>query len=245
MSSTSSTDRTVVVPTDDSRLESLAEFAAGAGHELNNPVATIVGRVQLLLRTETDPQRRQALETIAGQAYRIRDMISDVMLFARPPILELQDCDLSVAVEAMLKVQRDRSAETADRLRWQPVEVPVTVLADPDQLNVVINELVTNALEADDEGGPVEIMVSSTEEAVLEIRDGGPGLSESDRQHLFDPFYSGRQAGRGLGFGLPKCWRIVTLHGGRITVEPLEPTGLCVRVHWPIAAGPGQAVDAA
>ena len=78
----------VTVAPDDDRLESLAEFAAGAGHEFNNPVATIVGRVQLLLRDEADPARRQALETIAGQAYRIRDMISDVMVFARPPAAE-------------------------------------------------------------------------------------------------------------------------------------------------------------
>lgn len=245
MSSTSSADRSVVILSDDPRLESLAEFAAGAGHELNNPVATIVGRVQLLLQTETDPQRRHALETIAGQAYRIRDMISDVMLFARPPALDLQDCDLSDAVAAVIEVQRDRSAETADRLRWQSAEEPVLIRADSDQLDVVVSELVTNALEADSEGGPVEVRVTGSEEAVLEVRDVGPGLSESDRRHLFDPFYSGRQAGRGLGFGLPKCWRIVTLHGGRIAVEPLEPKGLCVRVHWPVAAGSGQAADAA
>ena len=93
----------VTVAADDSRLESLAEFAAGAGHELNNPLATIVGRVQLLLRDETDPARRQALETIAGQAYRVRDMISDVMLFARPPQSESRAGDLSEVVDTVTR----------------------------------------------------------------------------------------------------------------------------------------------
>ena len=99
----------VTVAPDDDRLESLAEFAAGAGHELNNPVATIVGRVQLLLRDETDPARRQALETIAGQAYRIRDMISDVMLFARPPEGESCESDLvELVAEVVLGVTQGR-----------------------------------------------------------------------------------------------------------------------------------------
>ena len=70
---------------DSAKLEALAEFAAGAGHEINNPATTIAGRATLLLRDETDPIRRQALKTIGGQAYRIRDMIGDLMLFARPP----------------------------------------------------------------------------------------------------------------------------------------------------------------
>ncbi len=67
------------------KLEAMAEFAAGAGHEINNPVATIAGRAALLLKSESDPERRRALETIGGQAYRIRDMIGDAMTFARPP----------------------------------------------------------------------------------------------------------------------------------------------------------------
>ena len=224
----------VTVAADDSRLESLAEFAAGAGHELNNPLATIVGRVQLLLREETDPSRRQALETIAGQAYRVRDMISDVMLFARPPQAESCAGDLSEVVESVTRGVVLGRPEREGRVDVD-ADGPVSVHADPGQLAVVVEELLTNALEADTEG-VVEVSVSGGDSAVLEIRDQGPGLDAVSRRHLFDPFFSGRQAGRGLGFGLPKCWRIVTLHGGRIEVEPNEPTGLCVRVFWPRAA---------
>ena len=67
------------------KAEALAEFAAGAGHEINNPLATIAGRVQILLRDETDANRRQDLATIGAQALRVRDMIGDLMLFGRPP----------------------------------------------------------------------------------------------------------------------------------------------------------------
>lgn len=227
----------VGVAVDDERLESLAEFAAGAGHELNNPVATIVGRVQLLLRDETDPSRRQALETIAGQAYRIRDMISDVMLFARPPEGEACDWDLVELVAEVVTGVTGGRAGFEGRVELS-ASGKARIHADPGQVSVVVEELLTNALEADAEG-TIVVGVTGGTSSVLEIRDGGPGLDPTSLRHLFDPFYSGRQAGRGLGFGLPKCWRIVTLQGGRIEVEPNNPTGsagpsgLCVRVTWP------------
>ncbi|HCK52298.1 MAG TPA: hypothetical protein DIC23_03705 [Planctomycetaceae bacterium] len=225
----------VTVAPDDDRLESLAEFAAGAGHELNNPVATIVGRVQLLLRDEADPARRQALETIAGQAYRIRDMISDVMVFARPPAAEPCEVELVASVQDVVQGVCDGHASREGRVRVVD-DGPVTILADPAQVSVVVAELLTNALEADTQGGEVLVSITGDGPVVLEVRDRGPGLDAKSRRHLFDPFFSGRQAGRGLGFGLPKCWRIVNLQGGRIEVEPNEPSGLCVRVSWPRTA---------
>ncbi|MFG0239980.1 MAG: histidine kinase dimerization/phospho-acceptor domain-containing protein, partial [Gimesia chilikensis] len=91
-----------IIP-DADKLEAMAEFAAGAGHEINNPVATIVGRVQMLLKSETDPERRQALSTIGGQAYRVRDMIGDAMLFARPPAPRPETLSLSQTIEDVLK----------------------------------------------------------------------------------------------------------------------------------------------
>src|SRR3974390_1641179 len=83
---------------DDAKLRALAEFAAGAGHEINNPVATIVGYVQQLLADERDPDRRHALATIGAQAYRIRDMIGDCMLFARPPQPQPEPLELAAVV---------------------------------------------------------------------------------------------------------------------------------------------------
>jgi C4-dicarboxylate-specific signal transduction histidine kinase len=67
----------------------------------------------------------------------------------------------------------------------------------------------------------------------LVVSDNGRGLSQADREHLFDPFYSGRQAGRGLGFGLSKCWRIVTGQGGRIDVSENDEAGVTFTVWWP------------
>jgi len=226
-----------------SRLESLAEFAAGAGHELNNPIATIVGRVQLLLADEADPERRKALATIGGQAYRIRDMIGDLMLFARPPRPEPKVVDLAeLAAEVAVRPQPADGDELRRRVEIE-TNGAVPVWADPTQLSVVIDELVSNSLEATRDGGTVTVGAVAVEHdgrrwGRLDVADTGSGLDETDRQHLFDPFYSGRQAGRGLGFGLPKCWRIVDGHRGRIDVETPEGGGVIFRVFWP-AEPPG------
>jgi len=96
---------------DAAKLEALAEFAAGAGHEINNPLATIIGRAQLLLKDERDPQRRQMLLSIGAQAYRIRDMIGDTMLFGRPPTPELQAVDLTLVVTDVLARQAGELAD--------------------------------------------------------------------------------------------------------------------------------------
>ena len=119
-------------------------------------------------------------------------------------------------------------------------ESSVTVFADPVQLRVVISNLLLNSLNASAAGGSISVECSSREvdsrrSAVLVVHDRGIGLSAIEREHLFDPFFSGRQAGRGLGFGLCKCWRIIERHGGQIDCESSPETGTTFRVTWPAA----------
>ena len=92
-------------------------------------------------------------------------------------------------------------------------------------LAVALHAVVVNALEALQQEGTVEVRLhSSGGEVHIEVADNGPGIAPEVRRHLFDPFFSARQAGRGLGLGLAKAWRIVTAHGGRIeTASPAAP----------------------
>ncbi len=103
---------------------------------------------------------------------------------------------------------------------------------------MLIKELLRNAIEASSTGSGIRCTV--TTEILdgrpfirIRVADQGAGLTPSDLEHQFDPFYSGRQAGRGLGFGLCKCWRIVKLHGGEITVVPGEHRGVVATVDLP------------
>jgi signal transduction histidine kinase len=217
------------------KLEALAEFAAGAGHELNNPVATISARAQLLLKDETDPERRRALAVIGGQALRIRDMIGDLMLFARPPEPRPEELDLGAEISGVIKKLRDDVEQRHCRLQFAPAE-SVPVFADEMQLRVVVSTLLRNSLEAlPDADGEIAVTCGPSGEGMAQftVTDNGCGLSDTDRRHLFDPYYSGRQAGRGLGFGLCKCWRIVSNHGGRIEVDS-QAGRTTFRVIWPV-----------
>jgi len=220
-------------------LAALAEFAAAAGHEINNPLATILICTQRLLAGIDDPEQRRLLATIGGQALRVRDMIGDVMLFARPPMPRPEPLELSSVVREVVDRMRDQCAAAKIETRIDAAGT-VQISADPAQLRVVISELLRNAIEAQPDGGRIEIACrpdgdESPRFARLRVTDQGPGLDAKSREHLFDPFYSGRQAGRGLGFGLSKVWRIVTLHGGRIEATEPYAGGLQMDVYWPVS----------
>lgn len=231
----SSSNNDFMVLPDVAKLEALAEFAAGAGHEINNPLATIIGRAQLLLKDEQDPQRRQMLTAIGAQAYRIRDMIGDTMLFGRPPLPEIKDVSLAEVVDRIVAKYEPDLAKDRCSVRLD-IDSSIFVRADKVQLSIVMNELLQNSRQALlPNGGVIRVNAASEfENALIEVTDEGKGFTELERKHAFDPFFSGRQAGRGLGFGLCKCWRIVVLHGGRIEIQSREGGPTTVRVNWPL-----------
>jgi signal transduction histidine kinase len=217
------------------KLEAMAEFAAGAGHEINNPLTVISGRAQLLLREESDPERQHALALISAQAMRVYEMIADMMLFARPPRPEFQPVEL-------VKLVDDLTADFLPRCQGQDTAIcrtgdsePIHIQADPTQINVALRAICQNSMEALGSGGHVEIDLGhGADEATIRIRDDGPGIKPEERRHIFDPFYSARQAGRGLGLGLCKAWRIIANHGGRIEVESQSSRGATFSVVLPI-----------
>jgi signal transduction histidine kinase len=109
------------------------------------------------------------------------------------------------------------------------------------QLAVTLQALCRNAVEAIGHGGHIEVMVKSSADGHVQIaiQDSGPGIPEHIRPHIFEPFFSGREAGRGLGFGLSKAWRIVTEHGGRIIVENPPAGGARVVIELPTKVASG------
>ncbi len=216
------------------KLEAMAEFAAGAGHEINNPLTVIAGRAQLFLRDETHPERRRDLALINAQAMRVYEMIADMMLFARPPRPEKQSLDLVALVDQVVTDLRPRAALQGTVICRSGDETSLVVDADPIQLNVALRAICQNALDALGSGDHVEIAVADSQsEATIAIRDDGPGIRPDERRHIFDPFYSARQAGRGLGLGLSKAWRIVTNHGGRIDVASQPGRGAVFTIVLP------------
>jgi C4-dicarboxylate-specific signal transduction histidine kinase len=164
-------------------------------------------------------------------------MISDLMLFARPPRLDRTQVDVSQIIHT---VERELAPECRRRdvdLRVTSTQPLPRPLADAVQLAVAIKALCTNALEAIGRQGCIHVRAHAApdDRAIrIDVSDDGPGVAPAVRPHVFDPFFSGREAGRGLGFGLSKCWRIVTEHGGRLEVHDNGGVGARFCIHLPV-----------
>ena len=203
------------------QLASMAALAYGASHEINNPLANIAARAQSLLVDERDPQRRRSLATINVQAFRAHEMIADLMLFAKPPAPQIAGTNLAPLADQVIKELADTAAAQGTTLqRAETGPDKLVVQADEVQIGVALRALVQNALEAVLSGGSVEVSLHADGDSrQIRVADTGPGLTAEAKKHLFDPFYSGREAGRGLGLGLSKVWRIMELHGGQVLVD--------------------------
>jgi signal transduction histidine kinase len=219
---------------------SMGEMAAGAAHEINNPLAIISGRAQQLAGTEQDPAGREMLRTIIQQAQRISDIIADLHLFARPPVPDLRTVD---PIELAQQVADEMAAEgTPAQLRVDAPEPVPAIWVDPQQVAAALKEIVRNAVEAcsNGYGGEVTISVQAAagEAAVrLAVIDSGPGMAPEVRARALDPFYCGHKAGRHRGLGLPKAYRAVQANGGQMAMESAPGRGTTVRMIFPVAAG--------
>ncbi len=219
------------------RLESMRELAYGAGHEINNPLANIATRAQSLLLEEKDPERRKRLATIVDQSFRARDMIGGLMLFARPPRPQRASVDICSLVGAVVESIRALAAGRGVRLEYSPPPTPINAFVDRAQIEEAVRAIAVNALEAVEDGGRVALAACpcQADSGLCEISvvDNGRGMDAATMRRAFDPFFSGREAGRGAGLGLSKAWRFVECSGGDVVLESRLGHGTHVVVSLP------------
>ncbi len=200
----------------------VGEVAAGAAHEMNNPLMVISGRSQLLAASLSDEKQRAAAQQIAEQSQRLSDMITSLMDYARPRPARLETVDLIGLIGEALGLAK-RQTEPADRTVVVDVapEVP-PVRADAGQLAEAVAEAVANAYQATGPAG--RVAVSGRYDAysgrvVLSVEDDGCGMSGETAQHAFDPFFSAKPAGRRRGMGLATALRKVEAGGGSVRLD--------------------------
>jgi len=173
----------------DLKLDALAEFAAGAGHEINNPLAVIVGRSQLLLARAEDPEQGRSLRIIMAQAQRAHRILRDLMFFARPPAPRLRPCRPAELLRSCVADFLDESAARGVEIASEIDDPAVEIHADADALRHLAEILIRNAIQAAPAGGKVHVKADAApQETRWTVTDSGPGISASDGVHLFDPF---------------------------------------------------------
>ena len=213
----------------------LAEFAAGAGHEINNPLAVIMGRAQLLLARSADAETTRSLRAIISQAQRAHRILRDLMFVARPGEARPRACQPDEIVRASLRDLQHEAEAHGVSLVLDAREASAKVWADPEPLRQVADILTRNALEASPTGATVRFATGGDARNLRwVVHDSGRGISPAEGEHLFDPFYCGRAAGRGLGLGLPRAARIVDGAGGEIRWQSTPGQGATFQVTMPI-----------
>ncbi|HXN24762.1 MAG TPA: HAMP domain-containing sensor histidine kinase [Candidatus Dormibacteraeota bacterium] len=217
------------------KLISLGQLAAGAAHEINNPLTAILGYADLLAADPSVGERARSLATkIGDQARRTKTLVTNLLTFSRqvPAERTLLDINAVVATAVQLRALDLRGDRVRIEIRTETV-LPA-VRADSNQLVQVCFNIVSNAIDALEEvGGGVLTVKTHRERAnvVLTFSDTGPGIKEPNR--VFDPFYTTKPVGKGTGLGLSICYGLVQEHGGTITCFNAEGGGATFRVELP------------
>jgi signal transduction histidine kinase len=222
-------------------LAALGEIAAGAAHEMNNPLTVISGRSQLLASKLTEPNFKLMAQQICDQSHRISDMITALRMFAEPTKPQLQETNFVILLNRLVEDVRKRYEDSA------PIKVVVeqplpSILVDGEQIGRAITELLRNAIESE---GCTHIELRVQIEAVdgrlkIQVIDDGSGLTQHTLAHAFDPFFSAKSAGRQPGLGLAQARRLVEAHGGQIALENGTTRGAVATIKLDQWRGPAQ-----
>ncbi|UCE62327.1 MAG: HDOD domain-containing protein [Phycisphaerales bacterium] len=218
----------------------IAEMAAGAAHELNNPMSVISGRAQMAMATSEDAELTQTLKLVKDKAHEASQIVTDLMHFAKPRAARPLTRELGKLLESCCQRWQARFALEQGRLTRTVDDPQATVCADPDQLQEILDAVVTNAVEAcDPESLRLQVNSRSREsdETVrIVIEDNGAGMSPEVLEHAFDPFFSSRPAGRGRGLGLSRAYRLAEINGGCLWLESTLNVGTTVIIELPAHA---------
>jgi len=215
----------------------IGELAAGAAHELNNPLAIISGRAQLLVDQEEDSDRHKALEVIITQAKRASEIITELMDFAKPVKPQRKMTDLVELLRSGVESFTQTHHLQNDQIEVEIKEGAEKAYCDRQQLASAIKEIMINSLEASTPGDlRIKIqMVAEDDGQYIQIRisDNGSGMEASVLNRALDPFFSSRKAGRGRGLGLSRAYRYLQSNNGNLWLESAPNMGTTAFIRIP------------
>jgi signal transduction histidine kinase len=221
------------------KMAAFGQLGAGIAHEIKNPLAGVLGLVQLTSRTlpNEDPNKA-ALATIEKETKRCRTIIDHLLRFARPEKVAREPVALSAVVADAVALTRHTMGTHGIELRIDVPETLPKIHASANQIQQVLMNLVMNAEQAMEERGRGVVNVTATRGAdnFVEVRvsDDGPGIPKPAMERIFEPFFTTKPAGKGTGLGLSVSFGIIRDHGGTIRVESEPGRGATFVIRLPI-----------
>jgi two-component system NtrC family sensor kinase len=223
------------------RLVSIGELAVGVAHELNNPLAGIIGLSELLMEKNIPDYIRRDLAMIRDEARRAADVTSNLLAFARKHRPAKQLSQINAIIEDVLKLRAYAHKSNCIKIERHLAPDLPEMLVDPFQMQQVFLNIVINAeyfmTEAYGRGTLVITAMRQNGAVKVSFVDDGPGIPAEDLSRIFDPFFTTKEAGKGTGLGLSICHGIVTAHGGQIHAANQAGGGATISVELPINGG--------
>ena len=216
------------------RLSAIGQLSASLAHEIRNPLAAIDGAANLIESTQTpEDMRRGSLAIIHKEIQRLNRLLTNLLDFARPRKPDFQAVEANRLIDAIISLAGHSAEQKGITFRK---EVPPSVSAfecDPEQMKQVILNLAINAVQA--MTSPGEVLLSAQQRdssVVISVRDQGPGVDEENIEKIFNPFFTTKEAGTGLGLSV--VYQIVTQHGGVVKVDRNPDGGMTFSVVIPL-----------
>lgn len=217
------------------KLSSLGQLAAGAAHEINNPLTAILGYADVLIEEHAENTRPRTIgEKIREQARRTKDLVTNLLSFARQVPAEKQLLDLNTVLTGAVQLRNLDLREKNIRIEMESRSMLPAVRGDPNQLLQVFYHLISNAVDAMETIGGGVLLIRTLREkgnVVIEFSDTGPGMTEPEK--VFDPFYTTKPVGKGTGLGLSICFGVMQEHGGSIIGFNRSEGGCTFRLELP------------
>jgi signal transduction histidine kinase len=221
------------------RYEELAELAGSLAHEIKNPLSVIHMNIDLLsedLLEIESPIRRRALnkvEIVRQQCERMEALLRDFLRYTRLTQIDLVPGSLNDQIDRVLRAYRAQAdAAGVEIQRYLDPDLPA-ILLHSDSLQAALTNLVKNSIEAMENGGQLWVRTTLARDGVaLELIDTGCGVDDTTLLHMFEPFYSTKDGGSGLG--LPTARKIVEAHGGRISIQSEVGRGTKFVLEFPV-----------
>ena len=221
------------------RLAGIGQLVSGVAHELNNPLTAVMGYTEMLMDRATDEQERRELEIVQREALRMKNIIQNLLSFARQTKPQRTPVDLATMLDDILKLRAYHLRSHRITVETVLPEMLPMVMVDESLIKQVFMNVLKNAEDAVENLAEKNITIAASFESDrvhIQFKDNGPGFNNLGR--AFDPFFTTKGPSQGTGLGLSICYGIVKELGGDITAFNLQPNGGCVAIELPVNPEP-------
>ncbi|MBO1510209.1 ATP-binding protein [Metabacillus bambusae] len=217
------------------KLSIVGELAAGVAHEIRNPLTSIKGFTQIIKENINDEKLKEYLSIMLDDLDRISNIVNEFMFISKPKeTMEIKQIEINMLISNVIHFMEPQSNLKSICVSTD-FDKTIVAQCDPNQLKQVLINLLQNAIEASSDNKNIEVLLKEIDDHfyMIQITDNGCGMSSERQKRLFEPFYTTKEKGTGLG--LMMCKRIIETHNGTIDVKSKERLGTVVKIVLPLS----------